>query len=102
MLVLVYTDTARLAKIHEIATAGGVLVVLHGVNRFPESLTRKLIAAGITKINVNRDILMDYYTHLEHNVNKMPFTQLLEEGVEKVAQAMALHMDIVMSTGKAT
>lgn len=76
-------------------------MVLHGVNRFPQELTRKLIAAGITKINVNRDILMDYYEHLEKRVNKIPFTQLLEEGVEKVADCMALHMDIVMSSGKA-
>jgi fructose-bisphosphate aldolase, class II len=71
------------------------------VNRFPESLTRKLIAAGTVKINVNRDILMDYYKHLEENVNKMPFTQLLEEGGEKVAESMAFHMDIVLSSGKA-
>lgn len=77
------------------------MVVLHGVNRFPESLTRKLIAAGVTKINVNRDILMPYYEHLEQRVNKIPFTQLLEEGVEKVAECMALHMDICLSSGKA-
>lgn len=76
-------------------------MVLHGVNKFPDELTRKLIAAGITKINVNRDILMDYYNHLEENVGKIPFTQLLEEGVETVAQSMARHMDIVLSSGKA-
>ena len=76
-------------------------MVLHGVNRFPEVLTRKLIAAGITKINVNRDILLDYYAHLEARVNKIPFTQLLEEGVDKVADSMALHMDICLSSGKA-
>ena len=91
----------RLAEIHNIATAGGVLIVLHGVNRFPQDLTRKLVAAGVTKINVNRDILMDYYRHLEQNVGKIPFTQLLEEGVEKVAESMALHMDICLSSGKA-
>lgn len=71
------------------------------MNRFPEALTRKLIAAGVTKINVNRDILMPYYEHLEERVNKIPFTQLLEEGVEKVAECMALHMDIALSSGKA-
>jgi fructose/tagatose bisphosphate aldolase len=76
-------------------------VVLHGVNKFPGELTRKLIAAGITKINVNRDILTDYYNHLEANVGKIPFTQLLEEGVEAVAESMARHMDIVLSSGKA-
>lgn len=92
----------RLVRIHDIATAGGVLVVLHGVNRFPQELTRKLISYGITKINVNRDILMEYYAHLEDKVNKVPFTQLLEEGVDVVAASMARHMDIVCSSGKAT
>lgn len=76
-------------------------MVLHGVNKFSEELTRKLIAAGITKINVNRDILMDYYEHLERRVNRIPFTQLLEEGVDIVADSMAFHMDIVMSSGQA-
>jgi fructose-bisphosphate aldolase class II len=91
----------RLAAIHKVAIARGVLVVLHGVNKFPDELTRKLIAAGITKINVNRDILMDYYAHLEANVAKVSFTQLLEEGVHVVAQSMGRHMDIVLSSGKA-
>lgn len=78
-----------------------MILALHGVNRFPESLTRKLIAAGTVKINVNRDILMDYYNHLEQRINKVPFTQLMEEGVQKVAESMAQHMDIVLSSGKA-
>lgn len=75
--------------------------MLHGVNRFAESLTRQLIAAGITKINVNRDILIDYYEHMEQKMNKIPFTQLLEEAVDKVADSMARHMDICLSSGKA-
>ncbi|OAA54590.1 Ketose-bisphosphate aldolase, class-II [Niveomyces insectorum RCEF 264] len=91
----------RLESIRKVASAGDVRVVLHGVNRFPDELTRKLIAAGITKINVNRDIFVEYYAHLEANAGKMPFTQLLEEGVEEVATTMARHMDIVLSSGKA-
>lgn len=88
-------------EIHRKTTEGNVILALHGVNRFPESLTRKLIAAGAIKINVNRDILMDYYNHLEQRINKVPFTQLMEEGVQNVAESMARHMDIVLSSGKA-
>ncbi|RMJ03385.1 hypothetical protein CDV36_015086 [Fusarium kuroshium] len=91
----------RLERIHEIANGSGVSIVLHGVNNFPTDLIHKLIAAGITKINVNRDILSPYYKHLEERCNKIPFTQLLEEGVEVVANSMADHMDIVLSSGKA-
>lgn len=77
------------------------MLALHGVNRFPVDLTRRLVAAGISKVNVNRDILDDYYRHLEANAGKIPFTQLLEEGVEVVSRSMERHMDIVLSSGKA-
>lgn len=93
--------TRRLATIHETTSKAGVLLALHGVNRFSQELTRKLIAAGTLKINVNRDILGPYYVHLEKNVGKIPFTQLLEEGVEVVAESMAEHMKVVLSSGKA-
>lgn len=98
---MLLTYPGRLEAIQKITREGEVLIALHGVNRFPESLTRKLIAAGVTKINVNRDILADYYQHLEQRVNKIPFTELLEEGVKKIEDSMALHMDIVQSSGKA-
>ncbi|KAJ3523094.1 hypothetical protein NM208_g12582 [Fusarium decemcellulare] len=91
----------RLERIHEVANDSGVFVVLHGVNNFPADLFHKLIAVGITKINVNRDILSPYYKHLGERCNKVPFTQLLEECVEVVANSMAYHMDIVLSSGKA-
>lgn len=77
------------------------MLALHGVNRFPVDLTRRLVAAGISKVNVNRDILDEYYQHLEANVGKVPFTQLLEEGVEVISRSMERHMDIVLSSGKA-
>ena len=93
-------DWSRLATIHEVTSAGGVLLALHGVNRFPDELTQKLIFKGITKINVNRDILASYYVHLETYIGKTSFTQLLEELVEVVAESMAKHMRIVLSSGK--
>jgi fructose-bisphosphate aldolase, class II len=71
------------------------------VNRFPQDLLRQVIAAGAVKINVNRDVLNPYYEHLEKHVGKTSFTQLLEEGVEVVAESMAAHMRMVLSSGKA-
>lgn len=91
----------RLDKIHKIVTGNGAFIALHGVNRFPTSLTRRLIAAGVTKVNVNRNILINYYKLLENQVNKVPFTQLLEAGVNVVAESMGKHIDIVISSGKA-
>jgi fructose-bisphosphate aldolase class II len=38
---------------------------------------------------------------LEQTVNKIPFTQVVDEAVEKVAEALARKMDAVGSSGKA-
>jgi fructose-bisphosphate aldolase, class II len=100
-VLLTKNDGLRLEEIHRKTTEGNVILALYGVNHFPESLTRKLIVAGAVKISVNRDIVMDYYNHLEQRINKVPFTQSMEEGLQKVAEPMARHMDIVLSSGKA-
>lgn len=76
-------------------------MVLHGVNKFPPELTQKLIAAGITKINVNRDILEPYYDHMKEKLKNVPFTQVLDDTIEVVAECMGRHMDICLSSGKA-
>lgn len=68
---------------------------------YSESLLQQLIEAGVRKINVNKDILAGYYAHFEQKVNKIPFTQLVDEAGEIVAEALARRMDAVGSSGKA-
>lgn len=68
---------------------------------FSEELLRQLIEAGVRKINVNKDILMGYYAVLEQRINKAPFTQVVDEAIEQVAEALARQMDAVGSSGKA-
>jgi fructose-bisphosphate aldolase class II len=75
--------------------------VLHGTNGFEPELMKTCIAAGVSKINVNRLVLDDYYTHLHASVGKMPHTQLIEEGIEKVAQLTIKWMEICGSVGRA-
>ncbi|KAL4873049.1 hypothetical protein BDV12DRAFT_115901 [Aspergillus spectabilis] len=79
---------------------GRVRLVLHGTNGFEPELMKKCIAAGVSKINVNRLVLDDYYAHLHASVGKMPHTQLIEEGIEKVAQLTIKWMEICGSAGK--
>jgi fructose-bisphosphate aldolase class II len=62
---------------------------------------KKCIAAGATKINVNRLVLDDYYIHLRSQVSKVPHTTLIEQGVEKIVSQTKEWMDICMSAGKA-
>ncbi|KAE9583083.1 hypothetical protein CGMCC3_g1302 [Colletotrichum fructicola] len=61
----------------------------------------RLVASGITKVNINRDVLEGYYEHIKNNINRLPFTDLLEQGTEIVAQKTSYYMDVVASTGKA-
>lgn len=59
------------------------------------------IAAGVSKINVNRLVLDNYYTHLKANVSKLPHTTLIEEGVMEVVNQTVEWMNICGSAGKA-
>lgn len=94
-------DFERLKQVHEITKASNVLIALHGVTGFSEALLRQLIDAGVRKINVNKDILMGYYAVLEQKINKAPFTQVVDEAIEQVAETLARQMDAVGSSGKA-
>ncbi|PTB44048.1 hypothetical protein M441DRAFT_65820 [Trichoderma asperellum CBS 433.97] len=51
--------------------------------------------------NINQDILAGYYAHLEQKVNKIPFTQLVDDAVKKAAETLARRMDAVGSSRKA-
>ncbi|KAF4762403.1 hypothetical protein HAV15_007383 [Penicillium sp. str.  len=75
-------------------TNGRVRLALHGTNGFAPELIKRCVAAGVSKINVNRLVLDDYYDHLRANVNKMTHTQLIEEGIQKVADLTVKWMEI--------
>ncbi|KAE8154863.1 fructose-bisphosphate aldolase [Aspergillus avenaceus] len=82
--------------------AGGrVRLALHGTNGFAPELMERCVQAGVTKINVNRLVLDDYYDHLRANVDRMPHTQLIEEGIQKVADLTVRWMEICGSAGRA-
>jgi len=80
---------------------GKVRVVLHGTNGFKPELMKQCISEGVSKINVNKLVLDDYFEHLTNNVGKIPYTTLMEQGVEKVARQTIEWMEISGSAGKA-
>lgn len=80
---------------------GRVNVALHGTNGFPPDLMRKCVAAGATKINVNKLVLDDYYTHLRSQVANVPHTTLIEEGTSHVIRQTKEWMEICGSAGRA-
>jgi fructose-bisphosphate aldolase class II len=95
------TASARLEQVYKVIEANNVLIALHGVAGFSDALFQKLVASGVRKININKAVLARYYAHLEQKVNKIPFTQVVDEAVEKVAEDLAKKMDAVGSSGKA-
>ncbi|CAK7211678.1 hypothetical protein SCUCBS95973_001196 [Sporothrix curviconia] len=93
-------DYERLDAIR--AQVGGrVRLVLHGTNGFPPDVMRRCIAAGLSKINVNKLSLDDYYEHLQQRVGTAPHTTIIEEGIAKVAAQTVKWMEICGSAGKA-
>ncbi|KAL2797737.1 ketose-bisphosphate aldolase [Aspergillus insuetus] len=93
-------DFDRLEKIRSYANRR-VRIAVHGTNGFPPELVKRCIAAGASKVNVNRLVLDDYYDHLYASAGKMPHTKLIEEGIEKVVNLTVKWLEIVGSAGKA-
>jgi fructose-bisphosphate aldolase, class II len=75
--------------------------VLHGTNGFEPDLMKKCIAAGVSKINVNRVVLDNYNSHLKKNAPTLPQTTLMEQGVQEVIKQTVEWMEICGSAGRA-
>ncbi|KAK2590339.1 hypothetical protein QQS21_011982 [Conoideocrella luteorostrata] len=98
--VVLEWDRESLEMVRGISSKKNLFLALHGVDHFPDELLQRLVASGISKVNINKDVMVPYYEHLEKNANKIPFTQLLEDGVEAVAKAAEHLMDVIGSSGK--
>ena len=77
-----------------------VKIVLHGTNDFGEEIMRRCVKGGVSKVNVNKLVLDGYLEHLKREASRLPLTQLMEEGVEKVVERMEWLFDVCGSTGK--
>ncbi|KAK8198154.1 tagatose 1,6-diphosphate aldolase [Phyllosticta capitalensis] len=93
-------DFPRLGDLTK-TTGGRVRIALHGTNSFAPELMKQCIAAGVSKINVNKLVLDDYLDHFAANAGKIPLTTLMEQGVEQVIGLTAAWMDHCGSSGKA-
>lgn len=96
-----YSNLASRLEQVRLGLKGRVRIALHGTNTFKPDLMKKCIAAGVSKINVNRLALDDYFEHLKSNVGKVAHTSLMEQGVDRVAGMTKEWMEICGSAGKA-
>lgn len=90
----------RLDMIRE-KVAGRVRLVVHGTNDWKDEVTKKCVAAGCVKVNVNKLVLQDYNTYYQANAASKPLTTLMEEGTEKIQKLTEYCLDVCGSSGKA-
>ncbi|EGX88212.1 Ketose-bisphosphate aldolase, class-II [Cordyceps militaris CM01] len=90
----------RLKSIHDKVNRR-VRVVLHGTNDFPETIMRRCISGGVSKINVNKLVLDDYLIHLKTVAPTLSLTTSMEQGVAAVRRLTEWQMDVCKSTGMA-
>jgi len=78
-----------------------VQVVLHGTNEFTPEILAKCIERGVTRVNANKLVLEDYNNYIAENTGKIPLTQVIEEGTDRIQRLLESWMDSIGSTGKA-
>lgn len=87
----------RLAMIRE-KVAGRVRLVVHGTNDWEEEVTKKCVAGGCVKVNVNKLVLLDYLEYVKSNAQSKNLTTLMEEGTKEIQR---LTEEVIVTCGSA-
>ena len=74
---------------------------MHGTNEFTPEITAKCIERGVTRINVNKMVLSDYFAYTAANTGKVPLTTLLETGTGLIQKQCEQWMEDIGCAGKA-
>lgn len=91
-------DFERLQSIRQ-QVRGRTRIALHGTNDFSAELMKECIAAGATKINVNKLLLERWNQYLKHNAH-LPITQLIDQGMDVLQKETVRWMTICGSAGR--
>lgn len=95
-----WLEFERLEKVRK-AVGGKVKIVLHGTNAFDQTLFQECIRGGISKINVNKQLIDPWKAMMEKRQQFTPITKLMEESIEIFQQEVERLMDECGSSGKA-
>ncbi|KAG8626390.1 hypothetical protein KVT40_005335 [Elsinoe batatas] len=96
----IHLDYDRLADIQK-RVGGRVQIALHGTNEFIPEILNKCIERGVTRVNVNKMVLSDYFEYTNANTGKVPLTELLETGTNLIQKQCEGWMDAMGCSGKA-
>ncbi|KAK3938822.1 fructose-bisphosphate aldolase [Diplogelasinospora grovesii] len=89
----------RLESINK-AVGDRVRLVLHGADPFDESIFKKCIAAGVTKVNINKG-MNNHYARVQEEMQGKPLTSVIEAGTKAMQEAIERYMHWLGSAGKA-
>ncbi|KAL2267086.1 hypothetical protein VTJ83DRAFT_4363 [Remersonia thermophila] len=89
----------RLQAINE-KVGDRVRLVLHGADPFDEKIFRDCMAAGVTKININKG-LNKHYARVQEEMKGKPLTAVIEAGTKAMQEAVEQYMHWLGSAGKA-
>jgi len=90
----------RLERIRD-AVKGKVKLVLHGTNAFDGSLFQECVRGGVSKINVNKQLVDPWKKMMESRETYLPLTKLMEDSITLFQQEVERLMDECGSSGKA-
>ena len=90
----------RLKSIQE-AVKGKSALVLHGSGGFTQSIYQDCIKAGVSKINVNIQLIEPWREMMVARKSFVPLTKLIEDSIDIFQKQVSDLMDMVGSTGKA-
>ncbi|KAK0123657.1 hypothetical protein ONS95_008669 [Cadophora gregata] len=83
------------------ASKGKVRLVLHGSGSFTEDIYRDCIQRGVSKINVNAQLVEPWAEMMEKRKTFTPLTELVEDSIEIFQEEVVKLMKMAGSCGKA-
>lgn len=95
-----FVQLERLRSVRE-AVQGKARLVLHGSGDFDEELYRECVEAGVSKINVNVQLVKPWEEMMRGRERFAPLTGLIEDSIRVFQREVEKLMDMVRSSGKA-
>lgn len=90
----------RLREVQK-TTQGKVQLVLHGSGSFTEDIYQDCVKLGVTKINVNAQLIEPWAEMMRERKAFVPLTKLIEDSIDLFQAEVVKLMEMVGSCGKA-